>query len=88
MITAARCRMRKAGVMFAQLRRLLDFQLSIAELIGIGLLVGTPYLVVGVVWSSTHTEPFQQMGHLDLLVSILGSIVLWPVLLVTHVCLT
>jgi hypothetical protein len=74
--------------LLAKLHRLLDFQLSIAELIGIGLLVGTPYLIVGVVWSSTHTEPLQQMGHVDLLVSMLGSIVLWPVLLVTHVCFT
>ena len=74
--------------MLAKLRRLLDFQLSIAELTGIGLLVGTPYLTVGVVWLSTHTEPLQRMGNVDLLISMVGSIVLWPVLLVTHACLT
>jgi hypothetical protein len=80
--------MRKAGTMLAKFRQLLDFQLSVADLIGIGLFVGTPYLIVGVVWLSTHAEPLQRMSHVDLLVSIVGSIVLWPALLVTHVCLT
>lgn len=74
--------------MFPKLRQVLDFQLSIAELIGIGLLVGAPYLIVGVVWSSAHTELLQQMDRVDLLVSIVGSIALWPLLLTTHFCLT
>ena len=66
----------------------MDFELSIAELIGIGLLFGGPYLIVGLVWSSTHTEPFQRMGGIELLVSVIGSIVLWPALLLANVCLT
>jgi hypothetical protein len=88
LITGARCPDAEGGIMLAKLRRLLDFELSLAELIGIGLLFGTPYLIVGVVWSSTHTEPLHEMGHVDLLISMLGSIVLWPVLLVANVCLT
>jgi hypothetical protein len=40
------------------------------------------------VWSSTHTEPFQRMGGVELLVSVVGSIVLWPALLFANVCLS
>lgn len=74
--------------MLTKLRQLLSYQLSIAELIGIALLLGTPYLIVGVIWSSTHTEHLRQMRGADLVVSFLGSIVSWPVLLFSNVCMT
>ncbi|HRD10898.1 MAG TPA: hypothetical protein PLI79_03455 [Mycobacterium sp.] len=74
--------------MLAKLRRILDYQLSIAELIGIGLLLGIPYLAIGLVWSSTHTEHLRDMRGADLVVSFLGSIAAWPVLLVANVCMT
>jgi hypothetical protein len=74
--------------MLTKLRQLMDFELSIAELIGIGLLLAGPYLIVGLVWSITHTQPFQRMGGLELLVSLIGSIALWPALLLANVCLT
>lgn len=74
--------------MLAKLRWILDYQLSIAELIGIGLLLGIPYLAIGLVWSSTHTEHLNDMRGADLVVSFLGSIAAWPVLLVANVCMT
>ena len=54
----------------------------------VALIVGTPYLIVGVIWSSTHTEHLQHMDGLDLAISYLGSIVSWPVLLISDVCMT
>lgn len=74
--------------MLGKLRQILGFQLTVAELIGIGLLVGTPYLLVGTIWSTTHTQHLQQMRGADLVVSFLGSIVSWPVLLFADVCMT
>jgi hypothetical protein len=74
--------------MATRLRRLLNYRLSIAELIGIGLLLGTPYLIVGVIWSSTHTDHLRGMQGVDLAVSFLGSIASWPVLLFADVCMT
>ena len=74
--------------MLAKLRQILDYRLSIAELIGIGLLLGIPYLAIGLVWSSTHTEHLHDMRGADLVVSFLGSIAAWPVLLVANVCMT
>jgi NADH:ubiquinone oxidoreductase subunit 4 (subunit M) len=74
--------------MLARFRRLMDFELSLAELIGVGLMLAGPYLIVGLVWASTHTGSFQRMGGVELLVAMLGSIVLWPALLLANVCLT
>jgi hypothetical protein len=66
----------------------LGFQVTIGELIVVALILGTPYLIVGVIWSSTHTEHLQRMAGADLVVSYLGSIVAWPVLLFADVCMT
>jgi hypothetical protein len=74
--------------MLTTFSRLMDFELSIAEWIGIALLLAGPYLIVGVVWSTTHAEPFQRMGGVELLVSVIGSIVLWPALLLANVCVS
>ncbi|OBA75498.1 hypothetical protein A5641_25470 [Mycobacterium sp. 1554424.7] len=74
--------------MLEKLRRVLEYRLSIAQLMAIGLILGTPYLLVGTIWSTTHTEHLHQMHGVDLAVSFLGSIVSWPVLLFANVCMT
>lgn len=74
--------------MLEKIRKVLGFQLTIAELIGLGLIAGIPYLLVGVIWSTTHTEHLRQMHGADLVVSFLGSIVSWPVLLFANVYMT
>lgn len=71
-----------------QLRRVLSYQLSTGQLLTIGFLIGTPYLLVGTIWSTTHTEHLKQLQGADLAVSFLGSIVSWPVLLFANVCMT
>ncbi|MGV0697617.1 hypothetical protein ABQF47_04355 [Mycolicibacter sinensis] len=67
--------------------RLLSYRMSVGELIGLGLIVGTPYLIVGLIWSLTHTAHLHEMQGVDLVVSFLGSIVSWPVLLFSNVCM-
>jgi NADH:ubiquinone oxidoreductase subunit 4 (subunit M) len=74
--------------MLEKLRRVLEFRLSIAQLMAIGIILGTPYLLVGTIWSTTHTDHLHQMHGVDLAVSFLGSIVSWPVLLFANVCMT
>lgn len=74
--------------MLTKLRNLLDYRMTIAELIGLAVIVGIPYLLVGVVWSATHTTHLSRMHGADLVVSFLGSIVSWPVLLFSDVCMT
>lgn len=67
--------------------RLLSYRMSVGELIGLGLILGTPYLIIGLVWSLTHTAHLHEMQGVDLVVSFLGSIVSWPVLLFADVCM-
>ncbi|MCV7091528.1 hypothetical protein [Mycobacterium interjectum] len=74
--------------MLEDLRRVLEYRLSVAQLMAIGIILGTPYLLVGTIWSTTHTEHLHQMHGVDLAVSFLGSIVSWPVLLFANVCMT
>jgi hypothetical protein len=74
--------------MLSKVRHVLGYQLTVAELIGLGFIVGTPYLLVGTIWSTTHTAHLQHTHGADLVVSFLGSIVSWPVLLFANVCMT
>jgi NADH:ubiquinone oxidoreductase subunit 4 (subunit M) len=70
------------------IRRILGYQLTIAQRIALGLVVGTAYLLIGAIWSTMHTAHLQNMHGVDLAVSFLGSIVSWPVLLFANVCMT
>jgi hypothetical protein len=75
-------------VVFDVLRRLLSHRVSVGALLVLALLLGTPYLIAGAVWSGTHTDHLARMDGADLAVSFLGAIVSWPVLLVADVCMT
>lgn len=74
--------------MLSKIRQVLGYQFTVAEFIGLGIILGTPYLLVGTIWSTTHTAHLQHMHGADLVVSFLGSIVSWPVLLFSDVCMT
>ena len=74
--------------MLGTLRKFLSFTVTVGDLIMAGLVVGTPYLIVGVIWSSTHTAHLKNMAGVDLVVSYLGAIASWPVLLFADVCMT
>ena len=74
--------------MITGLRRILGYQMTIAEWIGTALILGIPYLAIGVIWSLTHTDRLSTLEGTDLVVSLLGSIVSWPVLLFSDVCMT
>lgn len=74
--------------MLTTVRKILSYQMTIAEWLGLAIILGVPYLVVGTIWSLTHTDHLEQMHGADLAVSFLGSIVSWPVLLFSNVCMT
>ncbi|KHO20049.1 hypothetical protein [Mycolicibacterium setense] len=68
--------------------RLLDFRLSIRQLVYLAIVVGGPYLVIGMVWALTHSDHIAGLTGLDKLFSLLGEIVAWPVLIIANVSLT
>jgi hypothetical protein len=69
-------------------RKVLSYRVSIGQLIVVAIVLGTPYLLMGALWSMTHTDHLARMGGADLVVSFLGAIVSWPVLLFADVCMT
>ncbi|HZQ31977.1 MAG TPA: hypothetical protein VFB19_09595 [Mycobacterium sp.] len=73
--------------MLSALRRVLDFQMTIAEWIGTAAILAVPYLVIGVVWVLTHLDAPGPNDAFDRVVVMLGSAVLWPALLVSSLCL-
>ncbi|MDY6995726.1 MAG: hypothetical protein SW019_03955 [Actinomycetota bacterium] len=74
--------------MVTAVRKVLSYQLTVAELIGLALILGAPYLLIGLIWSLTHTDHLHTMHGVDLVISFLGSIASWPVLLFSDVCMT
>ncbi len=73
--------------MLSTLRRVLSFEMTIAEWIGTAVMLAVPYLVIGALWSLTHPGDFAHTHGVDRAVSVLRSIVWWPVLLLSTVCL-
>ncbi|MGV0791612.1 hypothetical protein [Mycolicibacterium sp. XJ1819] len=73
--------------MLTAVRKVLDFEMTIAEWIGTAALLAAPYLVVGVLWTAVHFDEIGGQG-VDRVVSILGTVVSWPVLLFSTVCMT
>lgn len=52
--------------MLTRIRQLLDADLSIAELIGIVVMLAAPYLFIGVVWTGTHAHSLHGLRSLEL----------------------
>lgn len=74
--------------MWGWLGRVLDHQMKLAEVIGVLILIGIPYGIIGVVWTLTHTDHLVDVQGTDRVVSFLGSIVCWPVLTFSDVTMT
>jgi hypothetical protein len=59
--------------MLSTVRRVLAFEMTIAEWIGTAIMLAVPYLVLGVLWSLVHNR------HIE-------TIVWWPVQVVSAMC--
>jgi hypothetical protein len=73
--------------MLTRIRRMMDFEFSLGELVGVGAFLAGPYLLIGLVWILTHAHSVEGLRGVQLLISVLGSIALWPALLSASVCL-
>jgi hypothetical protein len=74
------------GVMLATLRQLLAVKMTIAEWIGTAILAAIPYLVIGMLWTLTHIDHLNGLGRVDQVASLVVSVISWPVLLFSDVC--
>ena len=63
-------------------RALLRKEMTIAEWIGLAVIVNAPYAVLGVAWTLFHADRFAGSTGIHLVVSVVGSVLAWPLLLV------
>ena len=71
--------------MLATLRKVMSFEMTIAEWIGTAAILAAPYLIIGMVWTALHTEHLQSTGVAQV-ISIVGSVACWPALVFSEVC--
>ena len=72
--------------MAAVLRRILDYEMTIAEWIGLMILVHLPYVLLGVAWTLWHPAHLAGTDGLEKAAALVGGIAFWPVLLVAQAC--
>jgi hypothetical protein len=68
------------------LRKFLGVEMTIAEWIGTAILAAIPYLVIGMIWTLTHIDHLNGLGRVDQVASLVVSVISWPVLLFSDVC--
>ncbi|WP_094286215.1 hypothetical protein [Mycobacterium lehmannii] len=67
------------------MRKLLSFEMTIAEWIGTGLILAAPYVVVGLGWTALRLDQLDGSG-LAWFVQLVGSVAFWPALVFSAVC--
>jgi hypothetical protein len=71
--------------MLSAARKVLSFEMTIAEWIGTALMLAVPYLVVGVVWTLIQGDHVSTAVG-GRIVSVFVSVVSWPALLISTMC--
>ncbi len=79
---------RTCAAVLKRLDRLLSYEMKVSEFLGTLIILAVPYGTVGVIWTLTHTSHLNRMHGIDVIISFLGSIVCWPVLTFSDVCMT
>lgn len=69
-------------------RKVLSFEMTVAEWIGTALIVAAPYVVIGLIWAFTHPADRTATHGFGWLLLFVRAIVAWPVLLVSNMCVS
>ncbi len=67
-------------------RRVLTFEMTIAEWIGLGLMVLAPYGVIGLIWAFTHLHDLEGAHGIGWVLLFIRAVIAWPVLLGENLC--
>lgn len=68
------------------MRKLMAFEMTIAEWIGTALMLAAPYAVLGVVWTAVNYDRFEALHGIRLIGALIAGVLVWPVLLLPGVC--
>jgi hypothetical protein len=69
------------------LARLLEYDITIRQLVAWALVLGVPYVGVGLGWALTHQDHIASLAGLDAVFSFIGEIIAWPPLIVADITL-
>lgn len=67
-------------------RRVLEFEMTIAEWIGTALLLAAPYVLIGLVWALTHPADRTAAHGIGWVLLFVRAVIAWPVLLLSNAC--
>ncbi|KWX65746.1 hypothetical protein [Mycobacterium sp. NAZ190054] len=73
--------------MLSVVRRILGYEMTVAEWLGAAVMAGAPYGVLGVVVAVLNPGHFADADGVQRVVGFVGSVVFWPILFVTDVCM-
>jgi len=68
-------------------RRVVDYEMTVAEWLGATLLAGAPYGVIGLFLAIFKPDHLAGLDGVQKVVAFVGSVLFWPVLLFVDVCL-
>lgn len=71
--------------MLSAVKKVLSFEMTIAEWIGTALMLAAPYVVVGLVWTALHLVQLTGTGA-EWLLQFVGSVAFWPAMVFSAVC--
>lgn len=75
------------AVMLSVARRMLSYEMTLAEWIGTALLLAAPYSAIGVLFAVLEPGHPVHVDGLQKVVAFVGRVVFWPVLLIADVCM-
>ena len=74
------------AAMLSVVRRIMGYEMTVAEWIGTALILGAPYGVLGVLVAVLNPGHIAEADGLLKVLAFVGSVVFWPILFVTDVC--
>lgn len=74
------------AAMLSVVRRVLGYQMTIAEWVGTALLLGVPYGVIGIAVAVLKPDHYAYADGLPSVLAFVGSVAFWPILFLTDVC--
>ena len=72
--------------MLTTLQKLFDVEMTIAEWLGTGVILGVPYLALGIAWSVANADRFAGLQGVEWVLTFVAAVLSWPVLWLPNVC--
>ena len=72
--------------MLTTLQKLFDVEMTIAEWLGTGVILGVPYLALGIGWSVANADRFAGLQGVEWVLTFVAAVLSWPVLWLPNVC--